>query len=633
MSTIRHTPYATGGPLTAVAMEAPLSQLDSAIVAVEAAIATAVAAGSSTSTTLTAQANAGQASLVVASSAGFLVGDHVYIGNGATFETRIVSVIPDATHLTVSVNLTSTYAIGKPVSKSPVELVAARNTYATLDDRLDAMTGFLNAKDFGVKADAAADDTVAAQAALDALIGSSAKGVLFPAGTIRLTAALVIGSTAYQYKQILGMGRNLTIFRQDTSNIPVFKTATEDTHSITFGDLSLTYNVQQTSANTGAIALCFTKVVAGIGNGWYYWRVRDLQVDKAHIGIGIGGPGATGTLPVWNCDFDRVVMSAISMTCVRLISPTTIGMPINTFRQFTHLGGGVTPVGPAIELQACQVKFDGLDIEDWFGRLLYADGGETVVIEGLHTERHHLNTTAPMFEIADQALVILGGYYIFAVEAAAAAVLWKVGAGGSLFIRGARLACTLTSGTIVGLSLPTGVATASVELAGVTDDGNNVPLGEPAGAVGTTAVGDAAGTTGVVANRYYFTAFWVRSTRRVSSARFEVITQAGTYEVAIFDEFGNRLATTGWQTTPAAGIQTRVLVSSILLHPGKKYFAVVAADNVGAAFAYKASATTAYALAAGIASDQAGGGTPFPLPATIAIAASGGGRQYAVDFI
>lgn len=166
MTAIHHTPLDFGGPLTQAAMEGPLSQLDAAIAAVNAALGLAVAAGSSTSTTLTAQANAGQASLVVASSAGVLVGDHIYIGNGATFETRIVSVVPDATHLTVSVNLTNTYAIGKPVSKSPVEIVEARSGLATLNTRLGTLVGAVSGKAFGAIGDNVADDTAAIQAAL-----------------------------------------------------------------------------------------------------------------------------------------------------------------------------------------------------------------------------------------------------------------------------------------------------------------------------------------------------------------------------------------------------------------------------------------------------------------------------------
>lgn len=133
MSTINHTPLAFGGPLTAAAMEAPLGQLDAAIAAI-------VLAGSSVATTLASIASSGTTGpFTVASTAGLFPGDLIYFGSGATFEPRIVNTVPSGTTFTTTAALTNTYAAGKPVSKSPVELVDARGASLTLAARLTAI--------------------------------------------------------------------------------------------------------------------------------------------------------------------------------------------------------------------------------------------------------------------------------------------------------------------------------------------------------------------------------------------------------------------------------------------------------------------------------------------------------------
>lgn len=133
MTTAHHTPLPFGGPLTSAAMEAPLGQLD-------AAIATVISTGSGASTTLTAQATAGTSGpFTVASTTGFLAGDPIYFGTGSTFESRTILAIVNGTQFTTTANLTNTYAIGAPVSKSPVEIVDARAGAISLGARLATM--------------------------------------------------------------------------------------------------------------------------------------------------------------------------------------------------------------------------------------------------------------------------------------------------------------------------------------------------------------------------------------------------------------------------------------------------------------------------------------------------------------
>jgi hypothetical protein len=186
MTTSHHTPLPFGGPLTSNAMEAPLGQLDAAIDVVS-------ITGSGTSTTLTAQATAGQPSLTVANSAGFLAGDPIYIGTGVTFESRIINNVPNATTIVVTVNLSNTYAIGAPISKSPVEIVDARGSYTTLGARIGTIEQRVyDVKRYGATGDGATDDRAAIQAAIDAAQASSGGTIYFPPGNYRVTAQILV---------------------------------------------------------------------------------------------------------------------------------------------------------------------------------------------------------------------------------------------------------------------------------------------------------------------------------------------------------------------------------------------------------------------------------------------------------
>lgn len=135
MSDDKHTPLAYGAALTAAVLNAPLGELDAAIVAVEDALAQTVLP----ITTTDAVANSGQAVVPVASTDGFVVGQPVWIGDvNGTHEVGTILSIQAGVSLTLTANLANTYAAGKVVSGSPAELVAARGTFATLALRLAA---------------------------------------------------------------------------------------------------------------------------------------------------------------------------------------------------------------------------------------------------------------------------------------------------------------------------------------------------------------------------------------------------------------------------------------------------------------------------------------------------------------
>jgi hypothetical protein len=138
MTSTYHTPIAYGAAATGAGLEAPLGQLDAAIVALAASL------GSTTLpiTVTDAQASSGQKVVPVAATTGFLAGMSIWIGDVAgTFEIRVIDTIQAGVSVTVTVNLTNTYAAGKIVAGSPSEIVDARGTFATLAARLLANIG------------------------------------------------------------------------------------------------------------------------------------------------------------------------------------------------------------------------------------------------------------------------------------------------------------------------------------------------------------------------------------------------------------------------------------------------------------------------------------------------------------
>lgn len=205
MSTLHHSALPFGGPLTAAAMEAPLAQLDAAIAAI-------IIAGSAVSTTLASTASSGTTGpFTVASTAGLVAGDLIYFGSGALFEPRIVNTVPTSTTFTTTAALTNTYTAGKPVSKSPVELVDARGGSLTLGARLTAIDAaiagsssaaaeVIAARNAFGSLDARLDAADAAEAARDAALIGEIKmwgAVAAPTGFVLCNGASLLRAGTY----------------------------------------------------------------------------------------------------------------------------------------------------------------------------------------------------------------------------------------------------------------------------------------------------------------------------------------------------------------------------------------------------------------------------------------------------
>ena len=255
-----------------------------------------------------------------------------------------------------------------------------------------------NVKQLGAAGNGTTDDTAVIQGILNTVCAAGGGYIFFPEGTYKLTAALVLNCSGVT---LAGANRSGCILSQSTANIPVIKTGLEDVSFIVIEDLTLTYAAAQGTANTGAIALQFG-ITGGIGDGWYFWDVQRLRITNANTAIGIAG---TGSLPVWNCLFDDILMNTISNQLLYFISPVAVGMPINNFRRITHINSGIATGNTYAISMAMEASFDGLDIEDWSAMLVFSDASP-VRLQGIHIERWTAAVGGNAFYVVDAPVVI-----------------------------------------------------------------------------------------------------------------------------------------------------------------------------------------------------------------------------------
>lgn len=124
-------------------------------------------------------------------------------------------------------------------------------------------------------------------------------------------------------------------------------------------------------------------------------------------------------------------------------------------------------------------------------------------------------------------------------------------------------------------------------------------------------------TAWTVANACAGTAFFVSRPVLVSTAYFRVAVQSGNMDIGILDASGNRLASTGSFAVPGTGARSQALTSSVLLLPGRRYYAVAAVDNTTAAVSGHSigiqPAPPGYILYPKV-------GSSFPIPASLTLA-------------
>lgn len=173
----------------------------------------------------------------------------------------------------------------------------------------------LNVKDFGAVGDGVADDTVAIQAAVDAMDGVQGKQLFFPSGTYKLTDAITFG-LAVGFT-IAGASRGSVVLKQFTDDKQIFKFTSTDTHSFLIDGLSFDYNTQQAFSSTSAHCIEFN----GTGIQCYNFEIRNCSFDNARRGISSAGTAVCWGYVIEQCVFkNNLVGAGIAFT-------TSVGQP------------------------------------------------------------------------------------------------------------------------------------------------------------------------------------------------------------------------------------------------------------------------------------------------------------------
>jgi len=241
MTTTRHSPLPFGGPLTSAAMNSPLSQLDSAIGAEEAARAAETARATAIENVMIAGAAGGWATV-------------------------------------------------------PTEVVVARGGYATLGEKMRGSV--FDVRDYWAVGDGTTDDTAAINAAIVAL-NAAGNGVLyFPAGIYKVTAALtaihVMGPTTggvqvrgdgHSYADVNGGGGSQINCTSPTANL-----FTVEGVSVQFRDLGLRNTYAGTPTAGAAI------VASGD-----LWRYDNLAVSGFYVDIDHANGATWRMTGCWLC--------------------------------------------------------------------------------------------------------------------------------------------------------------------------------------------------------------------------------------------------------------------------------------------------------------------------------------------
>jgi hypothetical protein len=251
-----------------------------------------------------------------------------------------------------------------------------------------------NVLDYGAAGNGSTDDTAAIQDALD-----NEPYVWFPtpASYYKITSALLPARVG---QKIVGSGIETCVIQQATAGQPIFKFATDLTHSVTVSDLSLEYGSDQ--SNTGSVAFLYD-VAGGSTAGFFHHVYERLHIKSAYRGFGLIETDGGQTL--WDATWRNILFEHITNRCVSMVSATPLGIPSLRFFDIAIRNTGsptISSTGAAFYFSGVnEATMVGLDWEGWCDTLIYADGGSNLHVDGLHVEHHLFTVTnSKMFEFS-----------------------------------------------------------------------------------------------------------------------------------------------------------------------------------------------------------------------------------------
>lgn len=276
------TPLVTGAPQTVASVNGIATQLSNAIDAVTGT------SSASWAVVLTTQALSGQKILLCNAPASVAAGQSVLIGDptSATLENRVVGSTVAGVSITVTVNLTSTHAVGEAVANVGAEIYQARGGEATLWAELR--------KTAGVVAASAPGSPVTGDVWIDSAHGNARNSWNGAAWVTEyqpldadLTAIAALTTTAY--------GRGRLVLAAAFAKVVNILTGTT-TYTPTTGTTALYVECIGGGGGGGGVAQAATNSGAGAGGGGGAYSAVWLTgaAVKASFMVGVGAGGAAG---------------------------------------------------------------------------------------------------------------------------------------------------------------------------------------------------------------------------------------------------------------------------------------------------------------------------------------------------
>lgn len=264
----------------------------------------------------------------------------------------------------------------------------------------------VSVKDFGAIGDGSTDDTAAIQAAITATLGASGGCLVFPDGSYKITAKLVV-PVGYGW-EMRGASRGGARLVQFTANTPILSLEGANSHSFVIEKLLFSWNTQQTIAQTNAVAI---KMGSGVANvSFYYWQVRDCFFQRGCRGIA-ADPANTPLL--WGFTIDNCVFNAEMCGAAIYIPTAGAGQPRATISNnhfvATNAGEDHVQLGVMDTITLINNEWNGGNAPY---RLLLAQGITALTFIGNRSESYNTGTTSnqQIFNFANCRVLAINTY-------------------------------------------------------------------------------------------------------------------------------------------------------------------------------------------------------------------------------